>query len=316
MSEAKVSVVIPCHNDGAYLRQAVESVLNQERVAASVEVVIVDDRSTDAATLEALNSLKDVHRGGRIVRNEGASGPAGARNFGISVAEGEWIAFLDADDMWLPNSLERRWKALKTYPDVDFISADFAVWEPHRLCTQKGVFQGHPVLGKMVQEGFALRKPLLLKRPVHQFLQHDVLAWTGTVMVKKSRLLSVGGFDERLRGPEDHHLWVRLAKATDLCFVPEVIALYRLRKDSLSHMEQPPGDGIAAYTLLRKDPQFRPYEHLIRKKLAFYFEQNVYYHRVRGETWSAVRSAVGALRCAPTVMRGYKNLFAAAVGRR
>ena len=131
-------------------------------------------------------------------------------------------------------------------------------------------------------------------------------------MAKRSRLLGVGCFDERLRGPEDDHLWVVLARVTDVYFVPEVVALYGQRNGSLTNDDQPPGrSGIAAFTLLKNDPEFRSYKNLIQKKLAFYFEQNIYYHRIRGETWPAIRAAMGALLCSPLEPRAYKNLIAA-----
>jgi hypothetical protein len=135
--------------------------------------------------------------------------------------------------------------------------------------------------------------------------------------VKKSLLSSVNGFETSLGNYEDHHLWIRLARLADFFFVPQVVAYYRQHAMSVSQREEPPASWyIVAMRLLLRDPQFHAYRTFIRRKLAFLFMQNVYYHRLRGETGPAIAAAAHAVFYRPVGFNGWKNLFAALVGRR
>jgi teichuronic acid biosynthesis glycosyltransferase TuaG len=111
MSGCLVCVVIPCHRAGKYLSQAIDSVFAQESRVESLEVVVVDNHSPDDETKDVLAFWRRDGRV-RIVENPEDLGPAAGRNVGIGVARGRWVAFLDADDVWLPGSLEARWQAI------------------------------------------------------------------------------------------------------------------------------------------------------------------------------------------------------------
>ena len=111
MSRALVSSIIPVYNGEAYLREAVESILAQSY--RPLEIIIVDDGSTDATALVARSFGDPV----RWVHQENA-GPAAARNRGIGEARGRFIAFLDADDLWLPERLVRQVAELEADPDL------------------------------------------------------------------------------------------------------------------------------------------------------------------------------------------------------
>ncbi len=229
-----VSVVIPCYNDGHYLPEAVESVLGQETPGVELEILIVDDHSSEPHTLDILSSLETAHREVKVLRNTGRSGPAAARNVGISAARGEWIAFLDSDDVWLPGSLLARWQMAENTPEAQWIGADFVYWYEDKATDQEGFLKSMPLSGPLVCAAYQSGRSLRFVRPVKEFLK-CLLTWTGTVLVKKALLERVGGFDERLKGPEDFHLWVRLAQAADFYFVPMVVARYRQHEKSLMH---------------------------------------------------------------------------------
>src|SRR5262245_53259028 len=96
-----ISVVIPCHNAAAYLRSSIDSVLAQ--TVPPREILVIDDGSTDESATVAMSYAPRV----RVVKQTNR-GPASARNRGIEEATGEWIAFLDADDVWRPQKLERQ----------------------------------------------------------------------------------------------------------------------------------------------------------------------------------------------------------------
>ncbi|HEV2884107.1 MAG TPA: glycosyltransferase [Pyrinomonadaceae bacterium] len=181
-----VSVVIPTYNLASLLPEAVASVRAQR--CPNLEIIVVDDGSTDN-TEEVLNSLT---RDGdlRWFRQENTSAAA-ARNRGIAEAKGDWIAFLDADDVWLPDKLATQFAELEKNPGAAFSFSDVQVLfengEQQDLPTRKS------------------RSPLML-----QLLSGNLFA-TPSVIVRRDCLNAVGAFDASLRTGEDWDLWLRLA---------------------------------------------------------------------------------------------------------
>lgn len=316
MAACQLSVVIPCFNGGSYVSEAVTSVLGQDSSVTTLEVIVVNDRSSDPLTLHELDRWARADHRVRVIDNTGRRGPASARNAGISAAAGEWVAFLDADDLWLPGGLEARWRVVETERDARWISADFLVAREDGSRMAEPFFKSHSLPRRLLADAYERGVVKRLPTPVREFIITP-LANTNTVMVRKSLLVRLGGFEVTLDQAEDLHLWLRLAREADLFFVPAAIAVYRQHASSLTHRDLPPATwNITAYTLLLRDPAFRAYRALIRRKLAEYFEQNAYYHRRRAARGPAVRAASKAVMYAPTDLSGWKNLLAAAAGRR
>lgn len=114
MTSDSVSVVIPAHNAARYLAEAVASVRAQTHPAA--EIIIVDDGSTDGTAHVIAGLGPDV----RSIR-QARAGAGAARNRGAELADGEWLAFLDADDLWAPPKLERQLAWMRAHPDTDLL---------------------------------------------------------------------------------------------------------------------------------------------------------------------------------------------------
>jgi glycosyltransferase involved in cell wall biosynthesis len=175
-----VTVVVPAHNAESTLGSALASVAVQ--TAAPAQVVVVDDGSTDATGEVARGAPIEVE----VLRTERPSGPSGARNAGTARAVGEWVAFLDADDVWHPGKLEAQLQAAREKPGTVIVATDWARDSPP---TPPG-----PV-GVRVMEN---RHVLSLNR-----------FQTSTVLVRRDVLSAVGGFDATLDGAEDWDLWLR-----------------------------------------------------------------------------------------------------------
>lgn len=314
MPNCLLSVVIPCYNYGQFLTDAIESVLQQQGLGDSAEVIVVNDHSSDSNTLRLLSYWKTADRRVRVVHNPGRSGAASARNLGIAEASGVWVAFLDADDIWLPTALQSRWRVLQTFPNAQWIGADFLRRYEDGTCDVEGFFKTRSATHEKLRHAYESGTTLRLIKPVAAFLRVS-LGWTSTIMVKKTLLLSVGGFEATLGNYEDHHLWIRIACEADFYFVPEVVTWYRDHPMSVSRKEGPPAYWyIVAMCLLLKDPKLRPHRTLIRRKLASLFEQNMYYHRTRGERSFAIIAAAQAILYQPTRMVGWRNLVASIAG--
>lgn len=202
MSAPQVSVVIPTRNRWGMLEHAISSALGQEDVR--VEVVVVDDGSTDE-TPDALSGLVDARL--RVLRYETSQGVAQARNRGIAEATGEWVAFLDDDDIWSPRKLRAQIDA------AEGAQAGFAYTGAVLLDTEWRAIELEPAPDP---EDLATK-----------LLTHNAIpAGASNVLVHAALLDRVGGFDERLFQLADWDLWIRLVATAGAAAVPELLVGY------------------------------------------------------------------------------------------
>jgi len=204
--KSQVSVVVPSYNSAAYLPDAIDSALNQ--TIAPLEVIVVDDGSTD----ETAQVLERYQGRIRAVFQENR-GPAAARNRGIAEARGGLIAFLDADDVWLPEKLEKQLCCLEEHPQAALVHSQLYYWDTET--GEKSTRRHH-------------RRHEYAGRCYHRlFLKPSVLP--STMIVRQECLAEVGGFDERIRraSAEDYDLCLRIARQYEFAFVDEPLILYR-----------------------------------------------------------------------------------------
>jgi glycosyltransferase involved in cell wall biosynthesis len=198
---ATVSIVIPTRNRWNVLPRALDSALSQE--AVSVEVIVVDDGSDSA--VESIPQLDDPRV--KFVRHPQRRGVAAARNSGIEVASGRWLAFLDDDDLWAPHRLRSILDALARS------KADFG------FCASVTVDEH---LRPLVLQPVPAEKPLM-----RALLQRNAIPGGGSNVVASVSLLGrTGGFDESFSFLADWDMWIRLANWGRPAPVPEVLIAY------------------------------------------------------------------------------------------
>ena len=202
-----VSVVTLTYNRLAYLKEAVSSVLAQTR--SDWELIIVDDGSTDG-TREWLAQLTDERI--RVVLHEHSSWIAHLYNSGLDAARADWIAFVDSDDRWHPDKLEKHLAFHAQHPQFR--------WSYTAAAFIDG--QGKPI----PQERFKSWRPFE-GDIVRSLLVQDALIALPTVMAQRSLLLESGGFDESLSFTSDYDLWLRLASRASCGAVPERLTYVR-----------------------------------------------------------------------------------------
>lgn len=205
----QVSVIIPTYNSAQYLDAAVKSVL--EQTFTDYEILIIDDGSTDK-TEEVIKQFGDSVRYIRQ-KNQGVSV---ARNLGIKESVGKYVAFLDADDVWLPAKLEKQILALEKahdskvcYTEYISVSDDMKPTELKRLRTNGSVLNDLLLRGNVVGPPSAL-------------------------MCERVLFEKLGGFDSNLSLCADWEMWFRLSLATDLFFLKEPLVKYRLHDSNMS----------------------------------------------------------------------------------
>ena len=198
----RVSVVIPAYNCCGTIREAIESVLAQD--VDNVESIVVDDGSIDS-TPHVLENYKSSIT---AIRQANA-GAAAARNVGVSAASGKYLAFLDADDVWLPGRLRRTLDALEGNPEAvlsfsDYLFADHSLEILHRSCAGRA--------------------------PSHQdLLGRSWAILPSAVTVRRSALEKAGGFCEEFKGcgGEDPYMWLVLSEFGPFEYIPEPLMIHR-----------------------------------------------------------------------------------------
>jgi glycosyltransferase involved in cell wall biosynthesis len=205
MRQATVSVVIPVYNNQPYVAAAVRSVLAQTHPPS--EVIVVDDGSTDG-TAEALepyrNSVKYVYQENR--------GEPAARNRGIREAASEYIAFLDGDDLWLPNKLELQAEYLGGHSDCALVYTDMST------------FDEHGIIDVSVKNRFRM---ILPSGRIFPALFMRALFGSGSVVFRKECVDKVGYFDEDLLVGSDYEMWLRISRNFELGVVDKPLLMYR-----------------------------------------------------------------------------------------
>jgi glycosyltransferase involved in cell wall biosynthesis len=238
----KVSVVIPTYNRAHLIGETIQSVLDQ--TFHDFEVIVIDDGSTDN-THEIVSKFPVEY-----FRQENR-GPAAARNTGIKLSCGEYIAFLDSDDLFLRPALENGVKALDKYTEAGFSFGEaLKMDEMGRIFgLDKSTFLQYSSL----VDGKELIREILTTYRIRM----------GTVMIRRCCLDKVGGFNEEMRSiAEDLHLTVRLAKRYSAAYVAEPLMKWRMSPGSLSHNIDPKGAERAFLLILKEifeDADINPY---------------------------------------------------------
>jgi len=206
-----ISVVIPVYNGAWCIEKALTSVLKQSQ--QPLEIIAVDDGSTD----DTARILSDYNNSITLLRKPNG-GLSSARNAGINAAHGAWVAFLDADDYWLPSKLEEQKRLIDSNPAIGFCSTATRVED---------------MKGKALN---VWECPVIERSTLHTiFTRNAAVAGSGSsVMARRDLLLQVGLFDEELRSLEDIDLWLRLAAVTEYDCIAIPLTVIRKSDNSMS----------------------------------------------------------------------------------
>jgi glycosyltransferase involved in cell wall biosynthesis len=206
-----VSVVIAAFNMGQYLPLAVSSVLNQSY--RNFEVIIVDDGSTDT-TREAMTKFEDDPK--IKLFHQSNQGQASAKNRGIMEASGDFIAFLDADDLWMPNKLERQLPCFDISKDVGVVYTNVSTIDEEGsiISTPNMKYYSGKISGRLLVDNFVTGMASIVRRECFN---------------------TVGLFDETFPMGIDYDLWLRISVKYEFFYLDEVTYLYRQWAGQMSH---------------------------------------------------------------------------------
>jgi glycosyltransferase involved in cell wall biosynthesis len=212
-----VSVVIPFHNGSAWIERSLQSAIDQTHPAH--EIIVVNDGS-NVSESEKLEKLKEKY--GFESYTQANSGQSAARNLGVSIANCDYICFLDQDDYFLPSHIEILLGAANLNDTkFGFSYGDLLrVTEEEEIISSTSLSSDHPLLN------------------THSMISQNMHILPSATLVKKSSFLAVGGFDESLRGYEDDDLFLRFHfSGYSICFTPKPVSAWTLNKNSTSFSE-------------------------------------------------------------------------------
>lgn len=221
----RVSIIIPTYNYGRFIEESLNSVFAQDYT--DYEVIVVDDGSTDDTT----RILKHYTDRIRYLRIDHA-GVAAARNAGISISDGELIAFQDADDLWMPDSLRRRVDMLDDLPDIGMVFADVRVEKNGEV-----LFPSFLAERKVLQRVDVTREKndrYVFRCSVFSDLLCERFITIPTLLIRRSSLEQVGPWNPDVEGVEDYEFYLRAAKQLRSGYIDRVLAVCRIHGENVS----------------------------------------------------------------------------------
>lgn len=222
-----VSVVIAVYNGERYLAQAIESALAQSFPPS--EIIIIDDGSTDGTP----GVIEAYQRKGAVIsrRVEPNAGVANAMNLGLSLASGDWIAFLDHDDIWFKNKLSRQLEEAHRAPTAGFVCCNYAL-RPNGLKRRLVPHYSKLDILRILQ-----RSGPLIAEPIPALLRENFVGTSSSAMVRADVARRVGEFNRGYRVSGDYDYWLRCSALTAFVAVPEILFYKRTHAANISSDE-------------------------------------------------------------------------------
>ncbi len=309
-----ISVVIPAYNCGKYIPETLDSILNQ--TYRNFEIVVVDDGSTDD-TQEALRpysgKIKYFHQ-----KNGGL---ANARNRGLELAKGSYLALCDGDDIWLPNKLELQHACFEVHNRLGMVFSDFSSFNdagPLAPSWSKKYFN-------TIFENYGLTLDSIFQKKINlhdlntlyagnitttMFLGNIVMP--STVMIKRECINSVGKFREKYKNDSDYDLFLRIAAEYESGYLDLPLMKYRILKNSLSQRSKKQIIGVPEVidiieTFLEQRPSFRKKNlRMVNQRFSGLFYETGYAHFSRVNLKEARKYFLKAIRHHPLPLASLK----------
>lgn len=283
---ARISIVTPTYNRPELLKISINSVLSQ--TYRDFELIVIDDCSSDN-TPGVLEGFRDERL--KVIRNSSNKGIAAVRNIGVASSQGKYIAFLDDDDEWLPDKLEKQIRIMEDGSES-------------LGCVYSGCLTTGPDGSEIVSTSI----PRYRNKVLNELLLENFIT-TSTTLVKKSCIEKAGLFDEDIPYGEDYDMWIRIAEDFEFDFAPEPLTKYRIHPNSITKNYAKVINGIGK--ILSKHRRLfarnkRAYgNHLLLLGVLYCYS---------GKTGEGIKTFMRAIQAYPFDARLYYNLALALLG--
>lgn len=293
-----VSVVMPVYNSEKYLNESIDSVLNQ--TYKNIELIVIDDGSTDNSS-----TIVNQYANRLVYIKQDNKGVAAARNAGIAVSKGTYIAFIDSDDIWDKKKVEIQREILDRNPNIGLVYSDHAT------------FDDNGIIFRNVAKGRGMSRP---SGDIFFDLILCCLFQTSTVMVRRGLLEKVGLFNVDYRSGEDYDLWLRIASCSEVAYAPHVLAMYRQHplsitnkkpEDSKENYEMPMEIIVIEKNLLASKKQFpAQFSRKVNFRISEIFFSRAYGEFYRDNNYLALRYFVNSIKKTPWRAKAYYYILA------
>jgi glycosyltransferase involved in cell wall biosynthesis len=291
-----VSIITPTFNRAQFLGECIESVLGQ--TYTNIEHLLVDDGSTDNTT-EVVRRYPDNRI--QYTRQENR-GQATARNVGLRMAKGQFICFLDSDNVWKLHKIERQLQLMQQLAHVDILYGAQEVIDENSQ-----IVPPPDGLRPMTRHSGRIMKHLLLENCVS----------FNTAMVRRQCFDQSGGFDENVRAGDDYDLWLRLSAKYEFLYIPEVFGQYRVMQNQISSDKERRFNSNKAMLerFIKANPE------LVDERMERFVWSRFHVRRGReraaaGKTSGAMSDYLAAIRLQPLTLAPWRALARLAVLRK
>ena len=275
----KVSVVIPTHNSGVYINSAIQSVLSQ---VGDFEIIVVDDASTDN-TEEIVKSFRGAPiQYYRLESRHG--GPSKPRNIGVRSASGEYIAFLDSDDLMLPQRLALSSRYLDETPEIGLVFSDGLKFDDVTGVDLGSFLYNYSIFWNLPKISMGDGRQVISAIDAFSALFYTNYIMPSGVTVRKNIIINSGYFDESLTNGDDRDMWFRISRSNSIGYLTDPLFRYRVRSGSISMR----GPILAENRIkvFRKQLKFRldsNLEHQALRMISLNLAGVGYFYRSKGE---------------------------------
>jgi glycosyltransferase involved in cell wall biosynthesis len=267
----QVSVIMPCFNHALFVGESIEAVLAQG--VGDLELIVVDDCSQDDSR-KVIEQYVRRDRRVRAIYHERNLGASRSRNDGLRAAQGQYLAFCDADDVWMPMKLERQLEMLAKHPTHDVAYCDAKIINEQGEETGERFTDEFPVPG----DGSG--------RLFEEFCTRNFVNMQ-TAILRRECIADSGYFDERIKWVEDWLFWVKISYSHSFAYTSDALAKYRVHQNSTGRVRKKANMAHRMrvyHRILRTYPE-------IRRQL----KSDIYYHMGIALAWQGKRNC--ARRC-------------------
>lgn len=314
-----VSVIMPTYNRAALIGDAIQSVLDQ--TYDRLDLLLIDDGSTDN-TENIISQFNDPRL--KYVRQEN-KGAAAARNHGLALRTGAYVAFIDSDDIWFPEKLELEIEVMKTLPEVGVVCSDFSSIdeagnsERSHLRSYFSVLNDYGLRYEDVFNNILAKELARLDKAekvywgdIYETMLFGNIILTSTSLFRKEVFDKVGYFDTKYVTLEDYDFFLKVAKIFPVALIDKPLIRYRYNSIQLS------GElffGRLCENLIeifkkniesiRGSNLYKANKVKIRRRLGAYFAQYGYYYFAQENTTAAAKHCFQSIKLNPTLYRSY-----------
>jgi glycosyltransferase involved in cell wall biosynthesis len=298
----RTSVIIATYNYDRFIGDAIRSV--QEQTADDLEIIVIDDGSTDE-TPAVLAAIRDsrlrVHR----IANSGVSV---ARNTGIALARGQFIAFLDADDLWRPTKLERQLALMESEPELGLTFTNFVRFSEAGFASST-LFDFSPGISDVPSRPSRCGGGRVLTGDTFSgIVTYHLPVWPVTVMLRTAAARDVR-FPPGVRVCEDLHFLLRLAHSVQAGYITDpLVEVRRHDRNSYSTMRELMEAGLWVYRELEAEPMSARHRQALRRRIGEALIELSFYHFHTRSPGEAATAALQALRYPGSRVRAVKRL--------